>query len=388
MSPPRTRTARLRSAAAIAVAALGAPFVCGFAKGPYLQGVDGRGATVVWQPDTVDAGEARITVRRADTGREVARTLVQSTACADLWEANVGGLQPGTRYRYTLEQDGQRAEGFLNTAPPSGRPFTAAIYGDNRSDPRAHAAVVSRVTVEDPDFLVHTGDLVVAGSIEADWASFFDVAGGLLRDRPLFPVSGNHERAGDPEMSAFRHYFHLPGNELYYAFTWGNLRFIGIDVNVQAEAGAPDTQQTLWLTAQVKRAESDPAITHTIAFLHQGPFSSNPARTGNLAVRQLLHDLYDLGLDLLVCGHDHFYERGLADYGLPYLVVGSGGAPLYPTRGPGRYEAYEALVSKSQHAFVKLRSTGRAVSLCAVDLDGLAFDCFDLPRHRGRRGLP
>lgn len=355
-----------------------APLLCGFDFGPYLQSVDTRGGTVMWSAHTGEP--AKLTVRRAHGGHEISRVLVQGTSCGDVWEATTTGLQAGTLYDYTLEQGADVARGRLQTAPVSGKPFTAAIYGDNRSDRQAHEAVAARILAEDPDFIVHTGDLVLAGDLQREWQTFFEVAGPLMRDRPLFPISGNHERSGDADLTEFRQFFHLPNNEYYYAFTWGNLRFLGIDVNVQSDQGAPNAQQTDWLLTQVKRAEADPAITHTIAFVHQGPFSSNPSRTGNLGVRQLLHDMYDAGLDLLVSGHDHFYERGFADYGLPYMVVGSGGAPLYPTRGPGDYGAYTALVSKSQHAFVKLRSMGRNLSLCAVDLDGLAFDCFDVPR--------
>lgn len=382
---PRTPHNRLEATApALALAALTALGPCAanaFDKGPYVQNVDTRQATIMWSSASNES--AKVTVRKPGKNKDIARVLVPSTNCAPIWEATINGLQTGEHYVYTVEQGADRAEGELQMAPRAGKPFSAAIYGDNRSDPRAHAAIVDRVVQDDPDFMVHTGDLVVAGSLEADWQSFFQVAQPLLRNRPLFPIAGNHEQAGDDEIERFRQYFHLPNGEYYFGFTWGNLRFLAIDVNVRADAGMPDAAQTAWLVDQVRRAERDPAITHTIAFLHQGPFSSNPVRTGNLGVRELVHRLYDLGLDLLVSGHDHYYERGRAAYGLNYMVVGSGGAPLYPTRGPGDYGAYQAFQSISQHAFVRLRSTGRAVSMCAVNLDGVAFDCFDLPQNRG-----
>ena len=359
-----------------------APMLCGFEKGPYLQNVDTRQATIMWASDSVEP--ARITVRKPGHTKDVARVVTTGTTCAPVWETTVSGLQAGQRYVYSVEQGGDRAEGELQMAPRTGRPFTAMIYGDNRSDARAHAAIIERMSNEDPDFIVHTGDLVVAGALAEEWDSFFRVAGPLLRNRPVFPISGNHEHAGDPELTQFRQYFHLPNGEFYFAFTWSNVRFLAIDVNVRADAGQPDAAQSAWLIDQVRRAETEPGITHTIAFLHQGPFSSNPVRTGNLGVRALLQHMHTLGLDLVVSGHDHYYERGRADYGLPYMVVGSGGAPLYPTRGPGDYGAYEAFQSISQHAFVKLRSTGQTVGLCAVNLDGVAFDCLDLPRNRVR----
>lgn len=376
-------TDRMRAAA---LALTLAPALAGFEKGPYLQGVDTRGATVMWTNDSSEP--AKLTIRKPGQNKDVARVVVGATTCGPVWEASVGGLQAGERYTYLLEQGADRAEGTFHTAPRAGRPFTGVIYGDNRSDDRAHGAVVNRILLEDPDFIVHTGDLVVEGDRQDEWHAFFTIAGPLLRSRPIYPISGNHERSGDRDIEQFRQYFHLPNGEYYFGFTWGNVRFLAIDVNVQAQGGAPNAEQATWLMDQVRRAEAEPGITHTVAFMHQGPFSSNPARTGNLAVRDLIERMHGAGLDLLVSGHDHYYERGRSAYGMPYLVVGSGGAPLYPTRGPGQYGAYDAFVSVSQHAFVKMRSTGQALSLCAVNLDGVAFDCYDLPRNRGRAPAP
>ena len=57
---------------------------------------------------------------------------------------------------------------------------------------------------------------------------FFAISKSLLADVPLYPVLGNHDTLGD-DGSLFEQYFVLPGNEQFYAFTWGNIRFIAID---------------------------------------------------------------------------------------------------------------------------------------------------------------
>ena len=35
------------------------------------------------------------------------------------------------------------------------------------------------------------------------------------------------------------------------------------------------------------------------------------------------------GVDLVLNGHDHFYERSIDDNGVMYVIAGGGGAPLY-----------------------------------------------------------
>lgn len=362
------------------------PLLPTFDKGPYLQNVGGTYATILWQSS--EGGAAIVTARPVTGGGPAMQIAVNGPAATGIYEVVLAGLRPDTAYRYDVTQHRERREGRFVTAAPPGRPFTAVIYGDNRSDHAAHNAVAQAMLKEGPDLIVHTGDLVVHGNDEGEWDLFFRVAGPLLRGRPIFPVAGNHEASGDPRIEQFRRYFSLPAenDEFYYGFSWGGVRFLSIDVNVNSAGGQPDERQAAWLTAEVKAAEVDPTITHTVAFLHQGPYSTNPNRRGNLGVRQLAELLRGLGLDLLVSGHDHYYERGVTDYGMPYMVVGSGGAPLYPTTGPGRYPGFRALVSRSVHAFVRLRSNGRALTSCALDLDGVAFDCADIVGRAVGRG--
>ena len=341
-----------------------------FAAGPYVQAVGPDAATILWE------GPAGAVEARGSNG-------VTVRAQAELYEgvarARLSGLSPGTTWRYTVLAAGTRAEGRFATPPVAGQGFTFAVYGDNRTDHRAHAAVAAAVRLASPDLLLSTGDLVSRGGRRAHWLRFFEVERALLSETVLYPVLGNHEVAEDAEAQRFRRWFELPGNELYYAFTWGNVRFLAIDgeINVDPDKG-PDGPQRTWLLREITSARDNPGIDHVVGFVHKGPYSSNPGRNGNAGLRNALPELQAAGLTLLLSGHDHFYERGVNDRGLPYLVVGSGGAPLYPTTGPGKYDGYTAHISRSVHAYARFRVQGRHLSGCAVDLSGVAFDCFDL----------
>lgn len=343
--------------------------VLAFIVGPYVQAVTPDEATVLWEGV---AGE--VTVRAKGFEAKVAAPTSEGMA-----RARLRGLKPGTVYTYDVRAGERKASGRFTTPPLAGKPFTFVVYGDNRTDHPAHAAVVKAMRIAAPDLLINTGDLVGYGGSLEDWHAFFRVERDLLRETALYPVLGNHEVALDPTGQQFRRYFELPGNELYYAFTWGSVRFVAIDgeVNVSGEFG-PDPAQKAWLLAALREAKADPAIDHVVGFVHKGPFSSHPMRTGNAGLRRVLPELQAAGLTLLVSGHDHFYERGMSAGGLPYFVLGSGGAPLYPTNGPGKWEGYTAAVSRSIHAYARFRVDGKTLRGCAVDLSGAPFDCFAL----------
>src|SRR5690606_32542326 len=116
----------------------------------------------------------------------------------------------------------------------SDEPFTFALFGDNRGNGSgAHDALVELLSVEAPDFVLQTGDLVVHGSREEDWHSFLTITGPLIRDRTLWPALGNHDLTGAAGAEAFRRYFVLPESspapERYYSFRYGNSLFIALD---------------------------------------------------------------------------------------------------------------------------------------------------------------
>ena len=300
-------------------------------------------------------------------------------------EMKLEGLAPGRRYRYDLKAGEIRWSGRFHTPPPSGMPFTFLIYGDNRSDHEAHKAVVKSMLAQDPDFCINTGDLVGHGDRPELWDRFFRISTPLLKIAPLYPSYGNHDVHGNGP-TLYKRFFALPGAEYYYTFTWGNLRLLALDTEIHTAQGhALDKAQFQWALKEVKAAQADPKIDHILAFGHRGPFSGNPRRKGNLSLRPQLKALYEAGLDLIATGHDHFYERGRARYGLNYMVVGGGGAPLYVNKGPRKEPEYEAFYGRSLHSFVRVRVSGKVLSSCALDVSKQSFDCvsFNAEEPRG-----
>lgn len=58
-----------------------------------------------------------------------------------------------------------------------------------------HRQVINAVLqYANPDFIMHTGDLVADGWDSSLWPTFFDAERELLRKAPIFAAPGNHER--------------------------------------------------------------------------------------------------------------------------------------------------------------------------------------------------
>ena len=106
------------------------------------------------------------------------------------------------------------------------------LYGDTRSDHRAHAATMRAVAREGADFIVHTGDLVLDGRREDNWQRFFTIERDVLRNAAWVPVIGNHElhRPSRVGIENFRRYVHCeedsPRPELDYTLRYGNVRLL------------------------------------------------------------------------------------------------------------------------------------------------------------------
>ena len=356
--------------------------------GPYLQALS---------PTTVDvvvelhpAAAAELTVRDAagaDAGPPAA-LLVQSEV-RDFHRFHVTGLRPGHDYAYEVRAAGSAVTAHFRTAPDPAvtpaAPFSFVVYGDSRTDPAAHAAVVARLAATPSDFLVDTGDLVNDGASTADWATFFRIEGTLLRERCLYVCVGNHElteRSG----ANFLAYF-APGdmgcggpgrpceatNELYGSFRWASTRFFLLNGMDDFAVGG----EREWLESELARADAEPGLVFRIVVVHWGPFSSGPhgdnTHLHGARIPELLRQHH---VDLVLSGHDHLYERGTDD-GLKYMISGGGGAPLYRDikRRPS------TRIVEPTHHVVRFEVDGRQVRTTTTRADGsLVETCgFDKP---------
>lgn len=150
------------------------------------------------------------------------------------------------------------------------------------------------------------------------------------RNRPWMPSVGNHENErgnGPIGYLAYQTFFALPAatgqtavtRGLWYAFTAGSMRVISSandDVAYQDGGdsyvrGYSDGAQKVWLERELAAARRDRNIDWVVICMHQVAVSSADRFNGaDLGVREEWLPLFDkYGVDLVVCGHEHHYER-------------------------------------------------------------------------------
>lgn len=155
---------------------------------------------------------------------------------------------------------------------------------------------------------------------------------GILR-----PSAGNHEYQSDPTASGYYTYFGtaagLPGMG-YYSYNLGRWHIVVLNSNCSQVGGCGvGSPQETWLRADLA---AHPAAC-TVAYWHHPRWSSGQ-HGNNASVAPFWQTLYAAGVDVVLNGHDHHYERfapqnpsGQADpaRGIREFVVGTGGRSHY-----------------------------------------------------------
>jgi acid phosphatase type 7 len=185
-----------------------------------------------------------------------------------------------------------------------------------------------------PGTLLALGDLAYMQGSAADFRDCYEPAWGRHLDRTR-PVPGNHEYVTAGAASFFDFFGGLAGprGQGYYAFPAGSWRIIALNSEVPK---TPGTAQNQWLRSEL---ETNRAAC-TLAFWHRPLFSSGQ-NGNNDDTRELWRLLEEFGVDVVLNGHDHMYERfapqdmdGKAKAtGIRQFIVGTGGASLYPVGG-------------------------------------------------------
>lgn len=339
-------------------------------KGPYLTGLSASGVDV--RLELYGTVPCTVEVRPQDDVKSASRVFA-SRMTSPLQLVRVTGLEPGTAYAYRVLLAGALvSEGHFRTAPAddAGAPQTFLVYGDDRTDPAAHASVVQAMRQVPSDFLVNTGDMVEDGSSPADWQSFFDVEAPLLRDRPLFVSIGNHELKDDSAGANFARYVGWlddAGVALPFGTVrLGRVRFFFLSGTHDWTAGADRD----WLERALTLADTEAGLGWRVAVVHHGPWSVGPHGPNALLVAAGVPRLLAAhNVDLILSGHDHIYERGEAGR-LKYMISGGGGAPLYPIEGTDPTERR----AESAYHFVAITVTADAVRTVATRADGTVIE--------------
>jgi hypothetical protein len=275
------------------------------------------------------------------------------------YHASVVGLTAAAHYTYAAVHDGAEPEyGSFSTGPRGREPFTFTSFGDQGTPttgrvylPPAGVTIPNPPYVNDnlgspsagdttagvervrPLFHLFNGDLCYANLANdrvRTWTDFWENNSRSARNRPWMPAAGNHENElgnGPIGYQAYQTYFSLPRQPgqtdvtqgLWYAFTVGSVRVISLandDICYQDGGnsyvrGYSGGAQKSWLEAELRTTRGDTSIDWIVVCMHQVAISTADKFNGaDLGIRQEWLPLFDrYGVDLVVCGHEHHYER-------------------------------------------------------------------------------
>ena len=320
--------------------------------GPFVVNVGPRTATIGW---VVRTREALGPAPNESALRKIARSqrLVYKN------------LQPGTAYAYEF-RGAETVRGRFKTAPTGDASFEFLVYGDTRTRHEVHQKVVDGMVKCDPDFVLHTGDLVADGTQTSQWPTFFSIEKALLAKTAFFPSIGNHER-GAPQ------YYGFLQARPYYSFDWGAVHVTSInsDVGHVEKRDQFWAEQTRWLENDLK--ESRRAALRVVMF-HHPPFTAVKRRGTNERTLQLTPLFEKYGVIAVFNGHDHNYQHFFRN-GVHYVTTGGGGAPLYPVDAPPPEITVKV---ESVENFVHVQVDGTTALARAIAIDGREIDRFEL----------
>lgn len=253
-------------------------------------------------------------------------------------------LTPDSKYFYTISSTGGPTSGpgtdhFFLTHPLPGTPKPVRIWvlGD------AGAGTAGQTSVRDAFYAwngtntVHAwlqlGDNAYNSGTDAEYqARFFNIYPNTLRNSVMWSTLGNHDaNNGDTNPLTDHPYFQMfnfptageaggvtSGTEHYYSFDLGMIHFVCLDS--QAADRATNAAMATWLRTDLA-ANTNRWL---IAFWHHPPYSKgshdSDSETELIEMRQNFNPILEAGgVDLVLCGHSHSYERS-------YLLDGHYGA--------------------------------------------------------------
>jgi len=344
-------------------------------KLPMLQDVRPDAMTLLWETDgnlarhSVDWGRSNI----AENTLSQIETL-QIDGTHFVHRATLPGLEVETSYVYRVRSGTNVTATYsFSTAPKPTTAFAAAWWGDNHGGTAILKQHVTNLLTHSPNLICVAGDMVNSGNLISEWNDYWFKPLETLNAAQTIPViyaRGNH----DGEHALSYAYSALPGNEAWFAFDYGNSRFIFLDSEVTTSTSI---DQYNWLQTELNRPETQRAAFRIVCF-HKPPYVNvwnGGGYTGEAFVRNDWVPLFtQKHVDLVVSGHMHAYQRG-ASNGVMYVVSGGGGGTV-DTEVVADWPSVE--VEHNLHHFDIMRVNGPSLSWETYNTSNLLLDMFTL----------
>lgn len=311
-------------------------------RGPYLQQSHSTGITVVWrsmgeltQP-TVHYWQDGETVQKSTYVSMLGKTSLSKIPDGQWqFEATLHGLSPDTQYHYAIYDGEQaltapKAQLSFRTHPLIGqvKPTRVWVVGDSGTGAQhqmdVHTAMQEYTTERPIDLYLHVGDMAYGQGTDVQFQErFFVPYQSTLQSTVCWASMGNHEGITSNGKSAVGPYYDAyvnptrgeaggvpSGTESYYSFDYGAAHFIclnsyDIDRSAQGEMGQ-------WLQRDLAATQAQ----WIIGFWHHPPYTKGTHDSDSekqlIEMREQIMPILEAGgVDLVLSGHSHIYERSM-----------------------------------------------------------------------------
>ncbi len=442
---------------------------------PYLQPGNSstlrkEGKVLIWQTDSIPGTfqvECKLTSGQSSKvilakPNSVKLKLINKSTF--LYRANLSGLEFDASYSYQVSLNGKPiSSGSFDTRTKKNK-TRFAVFGDCGVGSPEQAKVAYQISLQKPQFALLTGDLVYTNGRELEYRKRFfpyylspeavpEKGAPLMNSIPFYMLVGNHDVYSYdldkyPDGLAYFYYTDLPlnapiptvtveavGNKsavqafkkntaprfprtTNYSFDYGNVHIACLDAN--SYINPVDHALIEWLMNDMKNSKAEWKI---LAY-HQPAFNSSVRHYEYQIMRVLAPISEKLGIDLVLTGHVHSYQRtvplrftpeqGPSDNryiigengsvngkfkldtlfdgkantrpdGIIYVTTGAGGAALYDKEisektelwkkgPPENWAPYTSKLVSDRHSFTMIETDGGVLTLKQIDVNGTVFD--------------
>ncbi len=303
-------------------------------RGPYLQRGSSSGVVVRFR--TAEPSDSVVAFGLDPSNLSQVVKLDESTTEHEVVLPN---LSPDTRYYYGFGKAdapllGADADHSVLTAPVAGTPRASRIWvlGDsgtaNQNARDVRDAYLAFTGARGTDLVLMLGDNAYSDGTDDEYqAAVFDMYPTVLRNVVMYPTLGNHDghsASSATESGPYYDMFTMPreaeaggvpsGTEAYYSFDYGNIHFVCLD-SYDSDRD-PDGDMLTWLASDLAATQAE----WLIAFFHHPPYSKGSHDSDDegelIDMREnSLPLLESFGVDLVLSGHSHAYERTMYLHG-------------------------------------------------------------------------
>ncbi len=337
-----------------------------FSRDPYLQLATPTSIRILWRTrevlnPVVKWGSDRQSLTHSVTeekGIAVRRTAIEGESTEGTkplhsappkttqYEATLTQLTADTKYFYAIYDGEVRLtpdDGtfYFRTLPDPGQPREAWMWvaGDGGTGGRTQAAVhqaminYSGSKGINLDLFLHVGDMAYTSGLDSEFQGrFFQMYASTLRNTVCWPAMGNHEGKTSKGLDGVGPYYDgymtpttgesgglASGREAYYSFDFGRIHFIVLDscdesITKRLKLTKLGDSMMEWLKADLEKAKAD----WLIAYWHHPPYtkgshdSDSQKDFESIVMRETFMPILEsAGVDLVLTGHSHIYERSM-----------------------------------------------------------------------------